>query len=211
MKKLVALAGLLALGSVIGVAFAGRGSDQPSSAAALPARISSNPYPYTNPIKRKGSSPAELAGDGRYFGSVRAADAESQPQSIDFDVAQFFFGEDVQKAAEADGAVRPGEAVANDHYARDPKNDIDVLPLAPDVQVTAGPPASFLMSYMPYATQKRCYGSTGYALSETNACLRLSLPAFFGALKELDYRRGIPVWVTIDDGRVVRIDEQYFP
>jgi hypothetical protein len=39
----------------------------------------------------------------------------------------------------------------------------------------------------------------------------LSLNAFFHAVRELDYRPGIPMWATIRDGLVVRIDEQYFP
>jgi hypothetical protein len=206
MKKFVALAGLLVLGGLIGVAFAGQ-SEEPLPSTASPARTS-NPYPYTNPISRKGSSPAEIAGDGRYFGYVRAADAEAQPQTISFDVAQFFFGNDVQKAAEEDGAVAPGEAVANDHYQRNPKRDVRLLRVAPDVQVTGGPPASFLLTQVSRETLKKC------SVQPPGACV-LSSSEFFAAAKQLkEYAAGypgIPVWVTIADGRVVRIDEQYFP
>jgi len=205
-KKLVALAALLVLGSALGVILASRGSDEASSPEAPPTQTRSNPYPYTNPIKAKGSSRARLTGDGRYFGYVRAADAETQPPTISFDVAQFFFGEDAQKAAEEDGAVAPGEAVSNDHYERNNETEVRVLALAPDVQVTAAPPASFLMSYVSRKARRKCYAN-----SEANPCIPLSLTTFFGAVKELDYRRGIPVWVTVRDGFVVRIDEQYFP
>ncbi len=43
----------------------------------------------------------------------------------------------------------------------------------------------------------------------------ISPSEFFAAVKQMkEYAAGypgIPVWVTIDDGLVVRIDEQYFP
>jgi hypothetical protein len=205
-KKLVALAGLLVLAGSLGVILASRGPDEASSPEAPPTQTSSNPYPYTNPIKRKGSSSPRLSGDGRYFGYVRAANADTQPPTISFDVAQFFFGEDAQRAAEEDGAVAPGEAVSNDHYERDGKKEIRVLPLAPNVQVTAAPPASFLMSYVSREARRKCYAN-----SRANPCIPLSLNAFFHAVRELDYRPGIPMWATIRDGLVVRIDEQYFP
>jgi hypothetical protein len=206
-KKLVALAaGLLVLGGALGVILDGRGSEGALSPGTSPTQTRSNPYPYTNPIKRKGSSSPRLSGGGRYFGYVRAADAETRPPTISFDVARFFFGEDAQKAAEEDWAVAPGEGVSNDHYERDRNREIRVLPLAPDVQVTAAPPASFLMSYVSRDARRRCYAN-----SVANPCVPLSPTAFFGAVKELDYRPGIPMWVTIRDGLVVRIDEQYFP
>ena len=205
-KKLVALAGLLALGGLIGVAFAGRASDEPSSSAAPPARTSSNPYPYTNPIKRKGSSPAGIAGDGRYFGYVRAADDQSQPHTISFDVAQFFFGTSVQKAAEQDGAVAPGEPVSNDHYERNPDTRANALTVANDASVTAASPVSRLIPYG--QVQARCRSGC------TDGSVPASLSEFFAAFeRKRDGMTAVgdPVWVTIRDGVVVRIDEQYFP
>ena len=105
--------GSLVLAALLGViARQARGSDDVSSAQTATV-------PVHEPIKQtKGSSPARLTGDGRYFGYVRAVDATSDPRTIGFDVAQFFFGKNVQEAAEEDGAVRPGEAVSNDHYER---------------------------------------------------------------------------------------------
>jgi hypothetical protein len=204
-KKLVALAGLLVLGGLIGVAFAGQ-SEEPSSPAASPARITSNPYPYTNPIKRKGSSPARVAGDGRYFGYVRAADAESRRQTISFDVAQFFFGEDVQKAAEEDGAVAPGEAVSNDHYERNADVEPQTLTVARDARVTAAGVTRILTSRQ---SRARCRNGCDWVIP-------VSLDEFFAAVETERYgvttaEAPIPVWVTVHDGRVVRIDEQYFP
>jgi hypothetical protein len=224
-KKLVPLVGLLILGGALGLVVASCGSAGGSSPVAQPTephstpptqtrstpptQVGSNPYPYTNPIKRAGSSPARLAGDGRYFGYVRAADGESQPHTIGFDVAQFFFGEDVQKAAEDDGAVAPGEAVSNDHYERDRKREVRLLPLAPDAQVTPGSPASFLLTHVSHETLKKC------SVQPLEADCAVSPSEFFAAAKQMkEYAAGypgIPVWVTIHDGLVVRIDEQYFP
>jgi hypothetical protein len=224
-KKLIGLAGLLILGGALGLVVASCGSAGGSSPMAQPTephstpptqtrstpptQIGSNPYPYTNPIKREGSSPARLTGDGRYFGYVRAVDADTQPPTISFNVAQFFFGKEVQKAAEEDGEVAPGEPVSNDHYERDRKKETRVLPLARDAQVTAGPPASFLLTHVSHETLKKC------SVQPLGADCAVSPSEFFAAAKQIkEYAAGypgIPVWVTIRDGRAVRIDEQYFP
>ena len=180
------------------------GSDTASSPGAWPAQTHSNPY--TSPIKTEGSSPARLASDGRYFGYIRAVDDESQPPTVSFDVAQFFFGRDVQKAAEEDGAVQPGEPVANDHYQRNPDTQAQALTVATDASVTAAVPVSRLIPYGEVLARCRsgCAGGT----------VPVSLTELFGSFKKKRYgmtAAGDPVWVTIRDGLVVRIDEQYFP
>jgi hypothetical protein len=201
-KKLVAFAGLLVLGSLIGVAFASHGSNN-ASRGSEPVEAQTNPNPVLNPA---GSSPARLAGDGRYFGYVRAVDAESQPPTIRFDVAQFFFGTSVQKAAEQDGAVASGEPVSNDHYERNSDTRAKALTVANDASVTAASPVSRLIPYGQVQARCRpgCAGGTVPA----------SLAEFFAAFERK--RDGMTavgdaVWVTIRDGLVVRIDEQYFP
>src|SRR5205807_842232 len=78
LKTFLSVAGALALGFML----AGCGSDTASSPGAPAQRAQPRSNPYTNPIKREGSSPPRLAGDGRYFGYVRAADAKSLPPTI---------------------------------------------------------------------------------------------------------------------------------
>jgi hypothetical protein len=205
-KKLVALAaGLLVVAGVIGAILAGRGSDTASSPGSQPIQAQTNPNPVLNPA---GSSPARLAGDGRYFGYISVA--SDSPPSIGFDVAQFFHGKSVQKAAEEDGIVNPGEPVSNDHYERNQVKEVRSLELALDARVTAGPPASFLLRYSPAKTRRECSSQPAVA-----SC-PISRSAFFAATRHIeDYTGaelpGIPVWVTIREGVVVRIDEQYFP
>jgi hypothetical protein len=146
---------------------------------------------YASPIRSAGSSPARLAGDGRYFGYIRSAGAE--PPTISFDVAQFFFGKDVQKAAEQDGAVAPGEPVSNDHYERNADTRARALKVAPDAWVPKGP---------------CCGNQTQGKLPDFLAAFSDPRPRFLND----DYRgRNSQYWVTIRDGLVVRIDEQYLP
>ena len=205
MKKIVALiGGLLVLGGLLGVVLASRSSDAVSSPRSQSVQTHTNPDPVLNPA---GSSPARLAGDGRYFGYIRAASAD--PPMIAFDVAQFFFGKSVQKAAEQDGAVAPGEPVSNDHYERNRDSKSEALKLDDDVQVTAAPPASILMSSTSRQARTKCYA----AEQKGKLCTQIpvSLSKFFRAAAKVNPLYGIPVWVTIRDGLVVRIDEQYFP
>jgi len=181
------------------------GSATTTTTTKPPPPPAESSYRYTNPIKRKGSSPPRLAGDGRYFGYIRAADTKAR--TVSFDIFQFFFGDDVQKAAEEDGVVEPGEPVSNDHYARNRERDVESLKVAPKAAVTASGLASFLTPYVPREAYEKCEKG-----ASPMPCMPvpLSLDRFFVAMDNLP-RYGIPVWVTIDRGRVVRIDEQYFP
>jgi len=206
MQKLGALAGLLVLGAALGIVVATRDWDHASSPAAPPARTRSNPYVYTNPIGSEGSSSARISGDGRYFGYVRAADAEGRPPTISLDVAQFFFGKDVQKAAEDDGAVASGVAVSNDHYERNADGETQTLTVARDARVTA---AGVTRILTPKQARARCRSGCGWVIPA-------SLDEFFTAVENEHYgvttaEAPIPVWVAVYQGRVVRIDEQYFP
>jgi hypothetical protein len=204
MKKLLALAGMLALGGLLSVVLASCGSEGGSSPEASPAQSRSNPY--TSPIKTEGSSAAELTGDGRYFGYIPAVDAESRPPTISFDVAQFFFGKDVQKAAEEDGAVSPGEGVPNDHYQRNPETQTQALMLATDASLTAAVPVTRLIPYE--EARARCRKGC------SDGVIPVSLAEFLASFEEKRHgltAAGVPVWITIRDGVVIRIDEQYFP
>ena len=175
-KLLVGLAVAVAAAGLAGLVLHERGSDERASTGARPL---------------SGSSPARLAGDGRFFGYIDAANAK--PATIHFDVAQFFYGASVQDAAETDRVVRPGEPVSNDHYERNSAQAARTLRLAPDVQVTASAPVTRLLA-KPGARP---------TLDE--------FVAAFGRRPDRLSATGGPFWVTIRDGVVTRIDEQYFP
>ena len=202
MKKLIALGGAAVLGGLVALLLVSCGSETASSpgSSSQETQTSSDPA-----LRAGGSSPAELAGDGRYFGYVRTVDAESKPATISFDVAQFFFGKDVQRAAEQDGAVAAGEPVPNDHYERNPDPKAQALKIASNAEVRAAFPVTRLT--VPGEARARCRSSCVDGIP-------ITLADFFASFEQKPERRsaaGDPVWVMIRDGLVVRIDEQYFP
>lgn len=188
-KKLLVFAGLLVLGGLLVVVLASCGSEGASSPGVPSEQTTSTAG--SDRTETRSSSPAQLSGDGRYFGFIRAATVD--PPTISFDVAQKFSNPEASIAAAEDGVIPEGEGVPNDHYERNPDTQVAVLELARDAWTPKGPLlgeqveaelADFLASF----------SDSG----QTNL--------------NSDYR-GIhsQYWVTIRHGVVVRIDEQYFP
>lgn len=187
MKRTVAVVALAGLSGLLGFTLAacGAGGSMPSAADSqgtdviLPSTVRTTGW----------SSPAEISGDGRYFGLIRTATVD--PPSIAFDIVQTFGGEDANRASAEDGGEVP---VSNDHYERNPDERTVVLELAPDAWTPKGP----LLG------------------EQTRAELGEFLASFAETGDQTDLNsdfRGThsQYWVTIRDERVVRIDEQYFP
>jgi hypothetical protein len=129
-----------------------------------------------------------------HFGYIRSVSAAGPATTLAFDQAQFLTGKEAQQAAEEDGAVEPGEAVPNDYYIRNPDKATKTYPIANDARITA----------------KRCslcrHGKPGE--------LGPFLASFMkGRQTYAQLYRGkyALYWLTIDNGRVVAIDEQYVP
>jgi hypothetical protein len=131
---------------------------------------------------------------GEQFGYIRSVSTAGPAATLAFDEAEFLTGDEAQRAAEEDGAVPPGEPVPNDYYIRNPDKTTQTLPIATDAKITArrcslcrkGQPGNledFLASFM----------KTGQTYADP----------YRGA--ESQY------WLTIEDGTVVAIDEQYVP
>ncbi len=128
------------------------------------------------------------------FGYIRSVSTAGPAATLAFDEAEFLTGKKAQEAAEEDGTVQPGEPVPNDYYIRNPDKATKTYPIANDVSITAkrcplcrkGEPGElgpFLASFME--------GRQTYAAP---------------------YRgRYALYWLTIENGRVVAIDEQYVP
>jgi len=188
-KKPVTFATLIFLAGLLGLTAASCGSDKSASDRAAP--------------KQGPSTPKKPVGDGRHFGYIEAAKA--QPPTISFDVAQLLTGEAANRAAAEDGSVEPGEPVPNDYYVRNPDRQTEALNLAKDVQITAAAPVTRLS--LPPETRGRCRSGCTEAIPVTLA----DFVASFRKRKDALSAAGGPFWVTIEDGLVVRIDEQYFP
>jgi hypothetical protein len=131
---------------------------------------------------------------GEQFGYIRSVSTAGPAATLAFDEAEFLTGEEAQRAAEEDGVVQAGEPVPNDYYIRNPDKTTQTLPIATDAKITArrcslcrkGQPGDledFLASFM----------KTGQTYADP----------YRGAKSQY--------WLTIEDGTVVAIDEQYLP
>ena len=144
-----------------------------------------------NPGCSGAPAPATLA-DGRYFGFVESVDLDSG--TMGFDLACFYTGDEANEQAAQRGDEVP---VPNDVYIVNDNTTIRDVPVDP---------------------------STELLLIDWNECCETSpgaeLDAFASAIGEPDFveiggRRYAgslsPYWVTIENGQVVLIEEQFLP
>lgn len=135
--------------------------------------------------------------DGRHFGYIRDIDTPSDPARIRFDIAEFLTGDAANEAALADGIISLGDTVPNDYYVRNLSPDLTWIPIGEDVVVTRvscerGCQGNVPGDLVPFAQ------SFGFGVSEPDLSKE-----YRGALSQY--------WVTVRDGAVVAIDEQYVP
>ena len=136
--------------------------------------------------------PGAALGDGRHFGYVRSVDTEAR--TIEFDLAYFLSGEEANQAyQEATGESGP---VPNDHFVVNDNPMLRTLSLAPDMRLR---------------------------LLDWNHCCDTffdgDLALFAEAIGEqadvtdgdLIYRGQSQWWITVENGVVTEIEEQYSP
>jgi hypothetical protein len=136
-------------------------------------------------------APAMLA-DGTYFGFLESIDVGSGVSG--FDLACFYTGDEANKQAAARG---------------------DEVPVPNDV---------YIVNYNPSTRDVPVDPSVELLLIDWNACCETSpgaqLDAFASALDEQDfvdidgfrYAGGLsPYWITIEEGRIAGIEEQFLP
>jgi hypothetical protein len=179
---LAARALLVSTALVLLAAGCGGGGDE--KAAAEPSRTQT----------QTSTTPPPAATSNEHFGYIRSVSTTGRVATLAFDEAEFLSGDAAQKAAEEDGAVPPGEPVPNDYYIRNPDKTTRTLRIANDAKITA----------------KRC------------ALCRNGKPGELGPFLASFSKRGQTLadpyrgkdslyWLTIEDGEVVAIDEQYVP
>jgi hypothetical protein len=130
-------------------------------------------------------------GDGRHFGALVAVGADQDPPRLAIDVQQWFTGAAADEAAAEDGALPPGEThVPNDYYIRNQDTRWRILPIDPAAQVA--------MTVYPYGDPEAPRTVTLTRFAELFADAEGSV-------------RWFPYWVTVRDGVVVEIEQQYIP
>ena len=148
------------------------------------------PTAPTGPTGENGMPPAELE-DGEHFGFVEEVDASGG--TLVLDLAYFLTGEAANEAAAERGDEVP---VPNDYYIVNDNDRLRTLTLADDLEL---------------------------ALLDWNNCcderFEGDLEAFAQAIDEgmieaegLVYNGTFsPYWLTVENGEVVRVEEQYLP
>jgi hypothetical protein len=145
------------------------------------------------------SSPSDRKAAGEEFGFITEADAAKR--TITFDQAEWLDGEEGRRAAVEDGAIGSNEPLSNDYYIRNADRRTRVLELGSSATVRAAVPVTALAVRPPSdcASSSRC---TSYDVS---------LPAFFASFRKPRHPDGLKFWLTIQNGKVVELDEQYVP
>ena len=150
--------------------------------------------PEASGTTTQSSTTTQKQAAGEQFGYIRSVSTAGPAATLAFDEAEFLTGDEAQRAAVEDGALPPGEAVPNDYYIRNPDKSTRTLLVATDAEITA----------------RRCglcrHGQPG------------NVDDFLGSFMKkgqtyADPYRGAEslYWLTIEDGTVVAIDEQYVP
>ncbi len=130
--------------------------------------------------------------DGRHFGYVRSVDAEAR--TIEFDLAYFLSGEAADRAYQE--ATGDTGHVPNDHFVVNDNPMLRTLPLAPDVRLR-------LLDW------NHCCGTFFDGdLSLFAQAIREQADVTDG---DLIYRGQSQWWITIENGVVTEIEEQYSP
>ena len=150
--------------------------------------------PETQTQASTGPTPPPAPSRAEHFGYIRSVSTAGPVATLAFDEAEFLTGDAAQKAAEKDGVVAPGEAVPNDYYVRNADKATRTLRIASDATITA----------------KRCSLCRKGRPGELGPFLAAFMK---GRQTFADPYRGSygSYWLTIANGEVVAIDEQYVP
>jgi hypothetical protein len=134
--------------------------------------------------------------DGRHFAYIQTIETSSTPATLTIDTAEFLSGEEANRAAAEDGVIEEGESVENDYYVRNPDETTVDLLISSDVSVT----------------HLHCNGGCREDVPGTFEDLAASF-ADPEPKRLTDEYRGSEsqYWVTVEDGEVAAIDEQYLP
>jgi hypothetical protein len=166
------------------VAAAGLGGCGGSDAPSAPAApTATTATPATNAASPTTSEPVVLA-DGRHPVYLKTVDANRR--TITLDLIQFFTGEAATKAAAEDNKESPPP---NDYYIRNVNPRLRTLPVAADAPITVNVLAA------------QTTGSSTKDVSVTLAKLASYFPNSGTA----------PFWITVAQGQVTKIAQQYLP
>ena len=122
--------------------------------------------------------------DGRYFGALIALGANQKPPRLVIDIEQWFTEQAATDAAIEDGVIDPGEIIPNAFYIRNENPRWRIVEVDPTAQVA--------LTVHPYG--------------------QVDAPQIVSFQRFSDLAPGwSEYWITMEDGRVVAIEQQYIP
>jgi hypothetical protein len=164
--------------------------------AVLVAGCGSTTETVTTTVTVSNEEPTGLGPPGTRveFGHITSLVRTGGRTVMRFDPALLLSGETANKAAAEDGAVAPGEPVANDNYVVDESHRLYTYLVAPDAKVT-----------LLIRTTPEKWGQTRVSVAELEKIVAgTSRRKLFEALDT-------GVWITIDIDTVRAVYQQYKP
>jgi hypothetical protein len=129
--------------------------------------------------------------DGRHFGALFAVGATQKPPRLVIDIEQWFTDQEAIDAAVDDGVIEQGEIIPNGYYIRNENPRWRTIKIDPATGVT-------LKTY-PFADPSQ---PTTITLREFGALFT----SYEGRLLPMS-----PYWITVENGTIVAIEEQFIP
>jgi hypothetical protein len=129
--------------------------------------------------------------DGRHFVTLTAVDPAAT--SMTFDLLQWFEGDEADQAAADDGEILPGEQVPNDYYVRNVNPQLFTTPYAPGLALSlvdwTNPPEPAPVDFDAWVAS-------------------FTVPWGLGQIYRGDDSH---YWVTVSDGQISAVEEQFLP
>lgn len=148
------------------------------------------PAPAARPVTASPEQAQATLDDGRHFGYIKAVDPSSD--SLVFDLAEFLTDDDADRAAAEDGVIQPGEHVDNDYYIRNKNTKLRTISYGAEVGVRV-------------VNWPDCCESIDGDIEAFAAAFRP------GGETDLYHGPSSQYWLTVSDGRILEIEEQYLP
>jgi hypothetical protein len=150
---------------------------------------SGSPTPEPSVTAEPSASASHGVEDGRYFVFVDSIDTDSDPATITFDLARFLTGDAAIEAAKEHGDEYPPP---NDYYIVNDDPTLRTTSLSADVR----------LRIIDWAN---CCGTF------IDGDVTTLAQAIVDGDPTGTYRPSSPFWITVEQGRIARIEEQYLP
>jgi hypothetical protein len=177
-------------GALIAVSSEDGAAPAPSTSPTRTPAASGSPSPTPEPSETDAPEPSEsgsaILEDGRHLVYVDTAfPSEDGPARVRFDLVYFSTGAEAEEVAEDHGEDAP-----NGYYIENDNPRLRTLPLADEVEVA-------------YVPEGRC---CELQPGNVDAWLESVLET-----AQTDYPEDAPWWITVEGGRITRIEQQFLP